>query len=210
LGLVDDTHRLGNEFKLTTSLVENLKNGIGGLAALPIPDFQAEALSSLGLGQVSDSLEILSFASTGLKTFALAQGIAENAIVAFSNALESLRTNLKLVSYFLEDIGGSLRSAGALFAPLAGLADGASRSFDRLSDGAGDARKSLDSAWASVGSFGQQLQKYIGAAEQFHSAMEDLGDAAILFNQWKNVSDVFDGVFGSIEDNFNAAREFES
>jgi len=210
IGLVDDTHRLGNEFKLTTSLVENLKNGIGGLAALPIPDFQAEALSSLGLGQVSSSLEVLSLASTGLKTLAIAQGIAQGAIVAFSGALETLRVNLKLVSYFLEDIASSLRAAGAAFAPFASLAEGAGRAFDRLSNGAGDAKKGIDSAWVSVGQFGQQLQKYIGAAETFQSAMEDLGDAAILFNQWKNISDIVDGVFGGIEENFNAARQFES
>jgi hypothetical protein len=202
IGLVDDTHRLGNEFKLTTSLVENLKNGIGGLAALPIPDFQAEALSSLGLGQVSSSLEVLSLASTGLKTLAIAQGIAQNAIVAFSGALETLRVNLKLVSYFFEDIGNSLRAAGAMFAPLVGLMDGAGRAFDRLSDGAGDVKGRMDSAWVSVGSFGQQLQKYIGAAEKFQSAMEDLGEAAILFNQWKNLSDIVDGFF------WRASREF--
>jgi len=210
IGLVDDTHRLSNEFKLTTSLVENLKNGIGGLAALPIPDFQAEALSSLGLGQVSSSLEVLSLASTGLKTLAIAQGIAQNAIVAFSGALETLRVNLKLVSYFFEDIGNSLRAAGAMFAPLVGLMDGAGRAFDRLSDGAGDVKGRMDSAWVSVGSFGQQLQKYIGAAEKFQSAMEDLGEAAIFFNQWQNLNDIFDGVFGGLQENFDAARNFET
>jgi hypothetical protein len=114
----------------------------------------------------------LSLASTGLKTLAIAQGIAQNAIVAFSGALETLRVNLKLVSYFFEDIGNSLRAAGAMFAPLVGLMDGAGRAFDRLSASrAGPTFKGRIGFCLGfgVGSFGHNSRNYLARGAEISS-----------------------------------------
>ncbi|HEY9661391.1 MAG TPA: hypothetical protein V6C65_23290, partial [Allocoleopsis sp.] len=78
-----------------------------------------------------------------------------------------------------------------------------------IADSTGKARKGLSGANETLQMFGSNLEEQRKASAGFESAMKDLADAAVLFDKWKEISDAFDSVFGSLESNFQAASQME-
>ncbi len=86
----------------------------------------------------------------------------------------------------------------------------AANASQQVADATGEVRGGLTSASSTAADFEQRLESQRKAAEGFESAMKDLADAATLFDAYQQVSAAFDQLFGSLEQNFNAAKAAES
>jgi PAS domain S-box-containing protein/tape measure domain-containing protein len=93
---------------------------------------------------------------------------------------------------------------------LEGASRDAANGAQTIADGAGKARSGIGSASEAIGGFSGKLERQRAVAAGFESAIKSLADAGTLLNVYKEAGEIVDGFFGDLEQNFNAAKSFQT
>lgn len=200
-----------NAAKIAIPVLEGLESGFQAVDLI-LGDFESNARA------VSDFFNSISknakFAGAILVTVADA---IDNAIEQLLDTLAAINPAFGATRDAVKGLGLEFKLGRAIFGDyindLSKLDDTVSQfsaATGAIADGTASARGGLNQAGSAVGDFNEKLSQQKQRAEQVESALKDLAEAGTFFSAYQQASEIFDGFFGSIEDVFNAAKNFEN
>lgn len=200
-----------NAVKILEAGLNGLSNGFAVLdGVLNTVQVESQAVAGFFL-DIARSAELVS------DIFKTAASVIDGAIELVLDSLEAVFPAVGMIRDAAKALGLEFSVGKSLLGDyidqldrIEGAAQGAAEGALDISRAAGDARQGINQADAAIDEFGGNLKAQRQAAMGFESAMKDLADAAVLFDQWKQISDIVDGALGSFEQNFQAALAAET
>ncbi|HEY9697006.1 MAG TPA: tape measure protein [Trichocoleus sp.] len=143
--------------------------------------------------------------------------LIDNSIDALLETLAQLSPEFAQVRKAAKDMGIEFKMGqswlGEYIADLQKIEDAATAAAsgaDRIAGAAEEAGQSIRQAGEAVSEFDDKLERQLSAAESAKRAIEGLAEAAQLFSIWQDASEIVDGFFGDLEQNFNAAKSAQT